>query len=154
MQTCEEIQEGLPLDIITSLYTKDYHLLCPPIDPVTGLLAKPASIIGMAKKMRKMRRKCQKVFGQPWTPVDMSLNDIERYGLSAFLQAMSRSIYFLRYLLEHLASENLYFYSDAEDFEMRADAIASGEVSEHLMMVQLKLAKRIFDTYIERESVL
>ena len=50
-------------------------------------------------------------------PFDISLSNIEMYGLGALLQSNVPLVYFLRYLLDHLATENLYFYIDVESYE-------------------------------------
>lgn len=50
-------------------------------------------------------------------PLDISISNIETYGLGAILQSNVPLVYFLRYLLDHWAAENLYFYIDVEIYE-------------------------------------
>lgn len=74
----------------------------------------PWSSVWQRRKLSK--RKLRQFFGKS-APVDVSLIDIEKYGLPALLQSNVPLCYFLYSLLEQYSAENLFFYLEVEQFQ-------------------------------------
>lgn len=113
-------------------------------------------------------------------PFDISLSNVETYGLGALLQSNVPLVYFLRYLLDHWAAENLYFFIDVEIYEQtdfgipygngylgrrsagainrrsissagnRSSVISGGCTSQEQRAMA---AQRIYETYIRQDAV-
>lgn len=61
-------------------------------------------------KSIKSRQKLERFFGEP-LPIDVSISELDAYGLKAMLQSSVPLCYFLYQLLEELCSENLVRYT-------------------------------------------
>lgn len=60
-------------------------------------------------KSIKSKQKLERFFGET-LPIDVSVNELDAYGLKAMLQSSVPLCYFLYQLLEELCSENLVRY--------------------------------------------
>jgi len=60
------------------------------------------------QRRRLSKKKLRQFFGKS-APVDVHINEIEKYGLSALLQSSVPLCYFLLSLLEQFSAENLFF---------------------------------------------
>jgi hypothetical protein len=77
-------------------------------------IQQPWNTVWQRRKLSK--RKLRQFFGRS-APVDVSPDDIEKYGLPALLQSNVPLCYFLYSLLEQYSSENLFFYLEVEQFQ-------------------------------------
>lgn len=78
-------------------------------------IEQPWSTVWHRRKLSK--RKLRQFFGIS-APVDVSLADLEKYGLPALLQSNVPLCYFLYSMLEQYSSENLFFYLEVEQFQL------------------------------------
>jgi len=68
------------------------------------------------RRRKQSKGKLRKFFGKS-APVDISVKDIEDYGLPALLNSNIPLCYFLHFLLETFRAENLFFYMESTMFE-------------------------------------
>lgn len=121
-----------------------YHDYLPALDDTLSHDTLPSGYTSLCHRMRSSREKLARFFGCSWPPYDLSLRVIERYGLAALLQSNVPLVYFLRYLLDQWAAENLFFYCDVENFEQAEHSNAHNRAIA---------AQRIYDTFIRRDAI-
>ncbi|CEP08305.1 hypothetical protein [Parasitella parasitica] len=95
-------------------------------------------------KINKSQQKLEYFFGEP-TPVDVCISEINKEGLKAMLESKVPLCYFLYHLLNEFSSENLFFFLQVEQFE---------NCTKKSSKKQKDMARRIYDTYISRNSYL
>ncbi|KAI8139308.1 hypothetical protein BJV82DRAFT_627952 [Fennellomyces sp. T-0311] len=100
--------------------------------------------VHMLYKIKKSRsaRKLTNFFGEQ-TPDDICIAEIRREGLKALLQSKIPVCYFLYHLLQEISSENLFFFTELEQYET---------FSYLTSVQQLATAQHIYDTYLSPNS--
>jgi regulator of G protein signaling-like protein len=96
------------------IYLHQCHLISPD-DTLTHSIL-PADPSLLSTRIFHSRLKVMSLF-RSFPPLDISISNVEMYGLGALLQSNVPLVYFLRYLLDHWSTENLYFYMDVELYE-------------------------------------
>ncbi|KAI8052441.1 hypothetical protein BDF22DRAFT_620823, partial [Syncephalis plumigaleata] len=67
-------------------------------------------------RLQRSARKLADFFGDT-PPIDVSVSEIARNGLTMMLRAKLPLCYFLRCLLDEFCSENLFFYMEIEQYQ-------------------------------------
>ncbi len=93
----------------------------------TGLLVRSlhdSSWVSVWRQRRKTKKKMEHFFGEH-IPIDISIADIDRYGLEALVHSRVPLIYFVVSLLEQMAIENLLCFIEIDRFKKAS--FANGE---------------------------
>ncbi|KAI9276715.1 hypothetical protein BDA99DRAFT_430474, partial [Phascolomyces articulosus] len=93
-------------------------------------------------KRSRSARKLNNFFGEQ-TPDDICIAEIRREGLKALLQSKIPVCYFLYHLLQEISSENLFFFTELEQYE---------SFTYLTSVQQLATAQHIYDTYLSPNS--
>ncbi|KAI7858973.1 hypothetical protein BDC45DRAFT_433467, partial [Circinella umbellata] len=93
-------------------------------------------------KRSRSARKLNNFFGEQ-TPNDICIAEIRREGLKALLQSKIPLCYFLYHLLQEINSENLFFFTEIEQYE---------SFTYLTSVQQLATAQHIYDTYLNPNS--
>lgn len=118
-------------------------LLVPHMPSSVSSIETSTSLESFNERANRTRKKLDRFFGEV-TPLDVSLQDMDKHGLRALLsQGRIPLCYFLRFLLEEYACENLFFYMEVDHYE-------SYNFSSRLEAAAA--AQQIIDTYISPDS--
>ncbi|KAI7874917.1 hypothetical protein K492DRAFT_117536, partial [Lichtheimia hyalospora FSU 10163] len=74
---------------------------------------------------------------------DVSIAEIRREGIKGMLQSKIPICYFLYHLLQEISSENLFFFTEIEQYE---------SFTYMTLVQQLATAQHIYDTYLSPNS--